>query len=133
MEENILDKIPKPEISNIRLLKVEKISIPHPYCIGSKHVEFASVHFNGMLGEEAIEEGEKQGIVCNICKNLNKKEGRIVLSYKEHKTYNTLFIEVSNNKDLNNINGLHEYLLSIKLVMDELKIDRVAFVMAKLS
>lgn len=34
---------------------------PHPYTIGPKHIVFASDRYGGMLGEDAIKEGEKQG------------------------------------------------------------------------
>lgn len=56
---------------------VDTIGVPHPYCIGAKHVAFASNHHMGILNEYAIEQGEKNGIVCQTCKGK--------LKYKEHK------------------------------------------------
>jgi len=54
----------------------DTIGIPHPYCIGSRHVTHAADHFGGMLGQDAIESAEKQGIRC-CTKGCN-------LSYAEH-------------------------------------------------
>lgn len=56
---------------------IDQIGVPHPYCIGPKHVEVAADQFGGMLGEAAIEAAERQGAKCCICKGK--------LKYAEHK------------------------------------------------
>lgn len=53
------------------------IGIPHPYCIGTKHVAYASEHFAGMLTKDAIVEAERNGAKCCTCKGK--------LSHEEHK------------------------------------------------
>lgn len=91
---------------------VDTIGVPHPYCIGSKHVAHASDHFFGMLGREAIIDAEKHGAVCDICRKIGRKDGLPILSYDEHKQ--ALLIEVRDRRGLNEIPELREYLLSIK-------------------
>jgi hypothetical protein len=88
------------------LQKIEKVSLPHPYCIGTKHVVYASDNYSGRLGEDAIRDAEKHGAHCEM-KGCN-------LSYDEHESPLTLFIRVPQNKDLNTIPGLHAYLLAVK-------------------
>jgi hypothetical protein len=55
---------------------IESIGVPHPYCITPKHVGVAADHHGGILGESAIEDAEKRGATCGICKGE--------LSFKEH-------------------------------------------------
>lgn len=78
---------------------IDTIGVPHPYCIGTKHVVHASDKFMGMLGKEAIEDGEKHGIYCNICKGK--------LKYADHKQ--ALLIECDKDDNIT----LQEYLKSI--------------------
>jgi hypothetical protein len=56
----------------------DTIGIPHPYCIGTKHVVHASDNFVGRLTKEAIIDSEKHGAKCGICKGE--------LSYEQHET-----------------------------------------------
>jgi len=128
-----INEIPAPLVSGARLVKIETIAIPHPYCIGAKHVGHASRNFNGMLGIEAIEDAERHGITCDICKEMHRKNGTKILKYAEHEQRKTLFIEVPQNNDLNKINGLVEYLNSIKPICEKLKIDGFAFPQTKNS
>lgn len=115
-----IDEIPKPENSNIKLVKIETAHIPHPYCITSKHVAWASDHFFGRLGHEAIVDAETHGkAVCGICKGK--------LKYGEHESKKTLFIEVPQNKDLNAVEGLNAYLLKIKPIVEKLGVEGIAF------
>lgn len=111
-----------PENADFSLAKVEKLSLPHPYCITPRHVAWASDHYGGMLSEDAICDAEKHGARCEICKvnNLN-------LSYHEHKTNVTLFIKVPQNTDLNAIAGLHTYLYKNKPEFEKLGIQGFAF------
>jgi hypothetical protein len=44
----------------------ETIGVPHPYCIGPRHVAHASDNFSGRLSKAAIMDGEKIGILCAI-------------------------------------------------------------------
>jgi len=57
---------------------IDVIGVPHPYCIGPKHVALAADRFCGILGNEAIEEAERRGIHCATCRGE--------LSLKEHET-----------------------------------------------
>ena len=51
----------------------ETIGVPHPYCIGTKHVEVASSHHNGILNEFAIRDAEDNYHArCEICKGKLK-------------------------------------------------------------
>lgn len=54
----------------------DTIGVPHPYCVTAEHVGEAADHHGGILGEAAIEAGEKKGITCGMrgCQ----------LSYKQH-------------------------------------------------
>jgi hypothetical protein len=95
-----LSKYPRTELFYVK----DTIGVPHPYCIGSRHVAHASDHFHGMLSAEAIRSGEKKGIFCDICKGK--------LSYDEHKQ--ALLIAVNAEGELKDVPGLQEYLLSIQ-------------------
>ena len=125
---NYLAELPAPPPdAAFRLVKVEKISNPHPYCITPKHVEVAADQFSGMLGEDAIRAAEKQGAKCDICRQRAKR-GERILSFEEHENPLTLFVSVPNNRaDLNTISGLHAYLLSLKPKLAELGIEGIAF------
>jgi hypothetical protein len=85
---------------------VDSIGTPHPYCITPKHVEIASDHFCGRLGEEAILAAEKKGARCGV-KGCN-------LSFKEHEK--ALLISCKKPFQENGkVDGeLHEFLLGIK-------------------
>lgn len=107
-----LQDIPEPPAGSVfKLEKLEKVSMPHPYCIGTRHVAAAADHFGGMLGAEAIRFAERNGASCDIC----RASGRGVLSYDQHENPLTLFVSLPNNKaDLNKVPGLHAYLLKLK-------------------
>lgn len=62
---------------------IDTISVQHPYCIGTRHVGWASDHFMGMLGEDAIRDAEKHGIHCETCGGRGSTK---ILSYDEHET-----------------------------------------------
>lgn len=113
-----------PEGSTFRLREVKKISVPHPYCIGPGHVGMASDKFGGILGEAAIEAAERKGIGCQ----WGPPGRRCQLSYKEHTTDLTLVIEVSGDLHrLNDVPGLHAYLLAIKAQAEALGVKAFAF------
>lgn len=119
-----LKQIPEPSIECCKLSKIEKIVIPHPYMITPKHLEYSSSMYLN------IEEAEKKGAVCGICKKLNKKEGKPILTYDQHEQIKTLFIEVPHH-DLNKIEGLNEYLNIIKSICEEFGIKGFAFPISK--
>jgi hypothetical protein len=116
----IFNALPKPpKGSTFNLLKLEKVALPHPYCITPKHVAVAADHFSGMLGEAAMEAAERYGAKCGW--------ERCQLSYKEHVSNLTLFVEVENNRgDLNKITGLGAYLTSLKPKLEEYGIEGIA-------
>ena len=107
------------EDPTFRLLKVENVMFPHPYCVTSKHVEYASDHGGGILSEAAIKGAERHGAKCGV-RGCN-------LSYQRHETSLTLFVEVPQHRDLNAVEGLHAYLLSIKEQATSLGIQGFAF------
>lgn len=55
---------------------VDTIGLPHPYCIGSRHVAYAADHCNGTLDKEAIIAAERAGAKCCT--------PRCTLKYEEH-------------------------------------------------
>ncbi len=127
--EALLERIPKPEVAHIKLLKVDKVVTPHPYCITPKHLETGRMY----LDKDAIREAEeKYGAVCDICRARVRKglqDG--ILTIDEHKQQTVLFLEIAKEEakeNLNDVAGLNKYLLKIKPVLTELKIDGVAFV-----
>lgn len=85
----------------------DTIGVPHPYCIGEKHVVHAADHFSGMLGKEALASAERAGIRCAVkgCK----------LSYDEHEQAILVGCRAPLKDDKGEVNPeLHEWLLSIK-------------------
>jgi hypothetical protein len=121
MVEEKLKSYPKTEKFKV----VDTIGVPHPYMITPKHIVVASDEFSGVLGEEAIKRAEEKGIVCEIC----KKSGKGILPYSEHK--HALLIEVDDERELKDVTGLKEYLLSIKEKTEKEGYAGFAFVQAK--
>lgn len=95
-----LSKYPSTDTFRVK----DTIGVPHPYCIGSKHVVYASDHNGGILSEAAIIAAEKRNIYCETCKGK--------LSYAQHEQ--ALLVAVKSDKELKDVPGLHEYLLQIK-------------------
>jgi hypothetical protein len=122
---NIMSKIPQPQVKHIKLLKVESVFVPHPYCITPRHLTGKSIYLN----EETIRDAEKNNnAVCDICRKLVKAgRQKNIMSFDEHQKALTLFIEVPDNEDLNSVPDLHEYLLKIKPVLIKYGIDGIAF------
>jgi hypothetical protein len=115
-----IDDFPTPpEGSAFRLRKVTTISQPHPYCITGRHIVHAADKWGGRLGAAAIESAERGGAHCGWkgCQ----------LPYDEHTSDTALVIEVDDNRDLNKVVGLQEYLLLIKEKAQELNVDGFAF------
>jgi hypothetical protein len=65
---------------------VDTMPEKHAYCIGAKHVGFAADHFSGMLSEECIREGEKQGkFHCETCESAyRRRDTDTVMDFDEH-------------------------------------------------
>lgn len=84
---------------------IDTISIPHPFCITSKHVKHAADNFGGILSEEAMQDYDKR--------NPNKKScgiGGCDLKYAKHET--ALVILIKTGQDLKTLEKeLKEYLL----------------------
>jgi hypothetical protein len=102
-----------PEGSVFRLLKLEKIPMPHPYMVGPAHLKYSDSMYLD------IERAEERGARCYICKRLAKCRhqkpcGCHLLTYAEHENPLTLFVGVPQNGDLNAVPGLHTYLLQVK-------------------
>ena len=90
---------------------IDTISVQHPYCIGSRHVGWASDHFSGMLGEEAIRDAEKHDIHCETCATaFRRRDTNKILSYDEHET--GLLVECLKKAENKNAEGkeLHSYM-----------------------
>lgn len=86
---------------------IDTIGVPHPYCIGTKHVAEASDNFGGMLGEAAIEAAEKKGAHCEIrgCR----------LSFKQHEHALVIACRAPLKQDDGTVNPeLHKMLLDNK-------------------
>lgn len=124
-----LNQLPAPPAgSSFSLLKIENVSLPHPFVIGPKHVEIASDRFGGMLGVEAIEAAERIGYGCQWGKRSERSKPKCTLSHREHETMLTLFILLEHKAaNLNDVPGLHAYLLSVKDMAEELGIQGFAF------
>lgn len=121
MDEKLL-KYGKSEHGNYAV--VNTIGVPHPYMITGRHVGHASDNFGGMLGEAAIESGEKKGIVCGTCRGK--------LTYKQHE--HALLVECKgplNGEDGKAVPELHEYLLKCKALAEADHYAGFAFVKAK--
>jgi len=108
-----------PEGSGFKLKDVDTIAVPHPFMITPTHVAYASKH-GGVLDEHNI---TYSGGRCGM-KNCQ-------LKFSEHKSQVTASIEVPQNRDLNAVEGLHAYLLSIKDKAVELGIEGFAFPVKK--
>ena len=112
-----LEKYPKTEKFEI----IDTIGMPHPYCITSEHVVYASDHCSGMLGKDAIIEAEKTGAKCGICKGK--------LKYDEHKT--ALLVQVDDKRELKDIPEIQKYLLECKPLCEADGFEGFSFIRKK--
>jgi len=86
---------------------IDTIGVPHAYCIGPKHVEYASKYRCGVLDEDAIKAAERGGAKCCTCHGQ--------LAYKQHEI--ALLVECKaelRGEDGNTNPELHAYLLQCK-------------------
>ena len=100
---------------------IDTIGMPHPYCITPKHVAVASDYHSGRLDGYAIEDAERRGARCGV-RNCN-------LSWDEHEQ--AILVQVDDHRELKDVPGLQEYLLSIKERAENDKIAGFAFIQKK--
>jgi hypothetical protein len=110
-----LSHYPKTEKFQI----IDLLCVPHPFCITHHHVAYTADNFGGMLSSSAIEAYEKKTgrPSCGVkgCK----------LSYKQHEQ--ALLVEVDDERDLNSIPELQEYLLECTPICEKDKYAGFAF------
>ena len=125
-DQKIFQQLPKPGKKLLfKLVKVEDICLPHPYCITPKHLAYADSMY---LNETTIAGAETHGAKCDICRQLVKQgKQNEVLPLSQHEKQKTLFIEVVDNRNLNKVRGLHQYLLKIKPLAAAAGIQGFAF------
>jgi hypothetical protein len=105
---------------------MDTIGVPHPYCIGARHVAHAADRFGGILGEPAIRSAEMAGIHCSICKGK--------LTYDQHEIAALISCKCSQdelNASPDLTKELNEYLQAIKDKATEDGYAGFAFVRAK--
>lgn len=95
-----LTKYPSTEL----FMAKDVLIAPHPYCVTDRHVAVAADYHFGILNEGTIKDAEKKGARCGV--------RGCVLSYDKHEK--VLVIQVASDKQLQDVPGLQDYLLSIK-------------------
>lgn len=109
-QKQILAKIPTPPPGAVfRLVKIDTVVLPHPFHIGARHLSNSQ---GGVLDPDAAPCAYPGG--CN-------------LNAAQHEKQTTLFIRVPSNRDLNAVEGLHDYLKSIKEAAEAVGIQGFAF------
>lgn len=98
---------------------IDTIAVPHPYCITPEHVSYASDHCSGMLTAYAIEQAEKQGARCDICKGE--------LSYSEHEIALVIECKLELSTQQGKGTELHNYLLALKDITEQNNFAGFAF------
>ena len=124
MKAALFAELPRPEDNAaFRFAGVYKMSHPHPYCITGKHVQIASDMYNGSLGRSAIEYAEALGVSCGM-------EG-CRAKFDEHITVPAVVVVIKGERslDLNNVLGLHAYLLGCKPVVEKITGDKGGWVL----
>lgn len=101
MDAKLVERFGRSEHDNFGI--VETVGVPHPYCIGARHVEHAADRFGGMLDTAAIESAERHGITCCTCKGK--------LKFADHKSALLVECKVAPaDDDKKMVPELHEYL-----------------------
>lgn len=85
---------------------------PHPYTIGPKHIQHASDHSGGLLGEDTVQKIP--------CAHLNCK-----LSYAEHTSDKVMFLQLKRNTT---DKEMHEFMDNLSKTFVEDKIDGICFI-----
>ena len=96
---------------------IDTIGVPHPYCITPKHLTHSPTMILDIAeaerrSKEAHPNDPRRWAVCETCRLLNKKTGKNILPYEEHKR--ALLIEVDDPGELKDVPGLSAYLLVIQ-------------------
>lgn len=135
--EEKLAKITPPESKEYELMSVDQINHrPHIYCLTPKHIEHCADNHSGILTEAAIDDAEKAGVHCGMFVMPNgdtynsRKSGSVpcTIPRADHKCDTVLFIKALADKPVGELEGINEYLVSIKYELAELGIDGAAFV-----
>ena len=130
-----IKELPQPTSKDFILHEITTINHrPHLYCITPKHLLPNEMY----LDKDTIQKAEKQGAKCGIYYNPNNpkqytnrwKKGfiRCNLPYTEHASDTVLVIKAIADKEIKELEGLQDYLLSIKPILETNKIDGVAFI-----
>jgi hypothetical protein len=70
-----------------KVLSIDNVNHkPHPYCIGPKHLKYASDRHSNVLSEDVIREGEKKGVYCAV--------PGCTLDYDEHTSNTVMMIQL---------------------------------------
>lgn len=77
-QENKFKQYGKSKQGNFEV--IDTIGVPHAYCITPKHMKYANMY----LGEAEILEAERHEVYCDICVHAHRKEGKPILTYKQH-------------------------------------------------
>lgn len=107
--EQLKAAMPQSEHGNFYIK--DEIGVPHPYCVGTKHVVVAAEQFGGMLGTEAIKAAEKQGAHCCM--------RGCTLSYEDHEQAVLIGCNIkTTDADGKAVPELHAYLLALKPLVE---------------
>ena len=112
------DEIRAPEGARFRCAGTRDIWVPHRFCVTDKHVAYASKHHHIYLTPEDI---EASGAPCGV--------PGCTLSHSEHKPQVVLVVVLQDKlgRRLNEVEGLGEWLVSIKPKLEELGIEGIIF------
>jgi hypothetical protein len=94
---------------------IDTLGVPHPYCVTPKHVAYASDHCSGILSKDAIRAAEKEGAACDIC----RKKGEGILTVDEHGTALLVGVYDKDNRELNDMPELQEWLKPLCAVAEK--------------
>lgn len=87
----------------------DTIGVPHPYCIGARHVVYVSDHRGRKLSAEA---NEASGVPCQMKTSWG---GNCQLTYDEHETALLIACKIEmKHTDGTVVSELLEFLLAIK-------------------
>ena len=130
-EESEFKQYGESEFGNFKV--INKIGVPHSYCLTPRHISVASDEFGGMLTESVIRSAEEEGAVCDICKNL-VREGKQdnILSFDEHKQALVVECKKDVKTDKEAQKEINEWLLKNKNLALKNNIEGFAFVLNKL-
>ena len=103
---------------------IDTIGVPHPYCIGARHVAHVADRFNGLLCDAAIRSAEIAGIHCQMtgCR----------LSYDQHEKAALVCCKIDGNDTAGYVcDELYQYLLKVKPLAEQDHYAGFAFMRTK--